>query len=170
MTLRIRQAGSMWHKAARRVLRLLIAAALSAGPAGIVHGQVSRVVSSDPATGLAIGGYDPMSYFVAGQPKKGTDLYEFEWQGASWRFVSEANRYAFARDPAVYAPGFGGHGALAMAQGTANAGNPAIWVIYKNALYLFFSTEARRKWLLAPETYIDRAQKKWPNVMAGLSR
>lgn len=128
------------------------------------RGQAAQTVWTDPATGIAIGGYDPLSYFIGGRPGLGSMRHEYEWRGVSWRFSNAANRHAFRRNPKVYAPRFGGHGAMAMAQGHANAGNPTIWLIHKSRLYLFYSLAARRKWLLAPKSTISRATSNWPKL------
>jgi len=36
---------------------------------------------TDPATGFAVGGYDPVSYFTPGGPRRGSADYEATWRG-----------------------------------------------------------------------------------------
>jgi hypothetical protein len=60
--------------------------------------------------GLAIDGYDSVSYFTEERPVKGSSDFKFEWQGAAWRFeaslqddtaaatiCSKKSRVAFSR-------------------------------------------------------------------------
>jgi YHS domain-containing protein len=58
--------------------------------------------------GIAIKGYDTVAYFTEGRPVKGKEEFEYEWQGARWRFASAANRDKFKADPQAYAPKYGG--------------------------------------------------------------
>ena len=58
--------------------------------------------------GLALQGHDPVAYFTVGTPTKGHANISREWDGATWRFASDANRDRFDADPQKYAPAFGG--------------------------------------------------------------
>ena len=57
---------------------------------------------------MAIGGYDPVAYFLDGQPHRGVEDFQFDWARATWLFGSEGNLVAFKDRPDVYAPVFGG--------------------------------------------------------------
>ena len=59
--------------------------------------------------GVAIKGYDPVAYFTKGQPIKGKKEFEFEWNGAKWRFADAEHRDLFKSDPEKYAPQYGGY-------------------------------------------------------------
>jgi YHS domain-containing protein len=115
----------------------------------------------DPLTGVAIGGADPVSYFVEGAPLSGKPDYEYDWQGIPWYFANGANRDVFMRSPETYAPQFGGHGALSMAQGYLSDGNPQIFAIVAQRLYLFYSVENRTAFLASPAAAIDNARRNW---------
>ena len=60
-------------------------------------------------TGLAISGFDPVAYFTEGKALFGRPEFEFNQDGAVWRVSNEGNKGAFAKNPEVYAPRFGGH-------------------------------------------------------------
>lgn len=62
----------------------------------------------DRNTGLAIGGVDPVAYFDGRGPKIGRADLEFRHANAVWRFSNEGNRAAFAANPNIYMPRFGG--------------------------------------------------------------
>ncbi len=102
-----------------------------------------KVFVPDPITGYAIGGHDPVSYFVDGQPRKGDRAHEYKWGGAEWIFVNEGNMAAFARDPDSYAPMFAGCGGYALSEGFATAGNPFIYAVVEGRLVFFHSVVNR---------------------------
>jgi YHS domain-containing protein len=121
-------------------------------------------------TGLAIDGFDPVSYFVDGKPRLGRPIFEVRYGGASWRFANEGNMAAFTADPEVYAPRFGGHDPVAIERGAATPGHPALWIIAEHRLYLFYSEEAREAFANDPESAIDSAERHWPEVRRNISR
>ncbi len=96
--------------------------------------------------GVALKGYDAVSYFTEGKPAKGSSSQIFEWQGASWHFVSEANRAAFAADPEKYAPQFGGYCAYAASEGYLYDASPNYWRIVDGKLYLNYNGSAQKRW------------------------
>jgi YHS domain-containing protein len=130
----------------------------------------SRRVVTDPNSGLAIYGFDAVAYFTDQKAIKGKYVYEYVWKDVSWLFASEANKVVFEKDPEVYAPEFGGHGALAMARGYVATGNPEIWAIYQNRLYFFYSYTNRAAWAQAVDQHVDRAQENWQSSETQLSR
>lgn len=136
-----------------------IAAAPLAGP----------VFASEPAVfaegGLALGGYDPVAYFVAGSPARGSADHVHSWNGAEWRFASDANRAAFAADPEKYAPQFGGYCAWAVAEGYTASTDPDAWSIVDDKLYLNFSRGVQRRWERDIPGNISRANGNWPKVL-----
>ncbi|WP_107990687.1 YHS domain-containing (seleno)protein [Breoghania corrubedonensis] len=128
---------------------------------GAGHTIPQRYVLVDPATGLAIGGYDPVAYFVDRRPRLGKPRFEFVWSRTIWRFVNEGNLAAFKDAPQVYAPQFGGHDASALAEDRLSPGDPRVWAIYHQRLYLFYSPARRFSWLVAPDSYLRRANESW---------
>src|SRR4051794_16265067 len=140
----------------------------------VLH-QPAAAQAADPAvfnrnTGLAIDGYDPMAYFMDGKPRLGRPDFEVRYGGAGWRFANEGNMAAFAADPEVYAPRFGGHDPVAIVRGAATPGHPMLWVIEEHRLYLFYSEEAREAFANDPESAIDSAERHWPEVRRNISR
>jgi YHS domain-containing protein len=133
-------------------------------------GAATEWVVVNRHTGLAIDGFDPVSYFVDGAPKFGRADLELPFAGATWRFRNEGNRSAFAAAPEVYAPRFGGHDPVAMARGVATAGNPALWLIVQKRLYFFYSAEARTAFSRDPEKIVGDAEQNWNEVRQTLVR
>lgn len=61
------------------------------------------------ADGVAIKGYDPVAYFTLGEPAKGSQEFEYAWQGAKWRFANAEHLGLFKADPGKYAPQYEGY-------------------------------------------------------------
>ena len=119
----------------------------------------------DPVRGLALSGFDPVAYFTDSKALAGRDDLEMSLAGATWRFRNEGNRAAFAANPEVYLPAFGGYDPIAVTRGVATPGHPQIWLITGERLYLFYSTEARETFAAASGALASEAQKKWPSVL-----
>ena len=132
-------------------------------PGARAGGPLERVVV-DPASGLAISGFDPVAYFSRGKPAQGLPELELRRAGVIWRFENEGNRAAFAEKPEVYGPQFGGYDPVAVGRDLSVAGHPQIWVIDGERLYLFYDDAARAEFLADPERIIERARQKWPSV------
>ena len=65
-------------------------------------------VNTDPQ-GLAIEGYDTVTYFTHGKPLKGSKEFTYQWMGAQWRFASTEHLNLFKSNPEKYAPQYGGY-------------------------------------------------------------
>jgi len=118
----------------------------------------------DRHTGLALFGVDPVGYFTDGKPVLGLPEFEYAHAGAIWRFRNEGNRAAFAADPDVYMPGYGGYDPVGIARGRATPGFPALWVIYEERLYLFYTAEARQAFIADPASVIASASARWAAI------
>lgn len=123
-----------------------------------------RIVS-DWRTGLALYGFDPVTYFTGPAPAQGRADMEYAYGGVTWRFSNEGNRAAFSEHPDVYMPQFGGYDPIAVAQGTATAGHPALWVIRAGRLYVFHSPQTRQAFIESGDHAIAAAEKAWPQVV-----
>src|ERR1041384_3124921 len=131
--------------------RYVFLAALFLGLVGpLVEAATTERVVTDRHTGLAIYGIDPVAYFTNGKPTIGRENFELRYAGAVWRFDNEGNRAAFAADPDVYMPQFGGYDPLGVSRGVATPGNPVLWIISDQRLYLFYTAEARAAFLGNP--------------------
>lgn len=157
--------------AAALVVALLASPALGgertpAGAMTAIVGASERVVA-DPHSGLAVGGFDPVSYFL-GAPRPGEAGREVIYKGAVWRFAGEANREAFRRDPESYAPRIGGHDPVAMAQGRPAAGDAAFFAVVDERLYLFRDETSRQRFL-AETDLAPQAEARWRAIEARLA-
>ncbi|MEO1492150.1 MAG: YHS domain-containing (seleno)protein [Pseudomonadota bacterium] len=115
--------------------------------------------------GTAIDGTDPVSYFTEGRPVEGSSDYTHDWNGATWRFSSEANRDAFATAPEKYAPQYGGYCAWAVSQGYTASTDPDAWKIVDGKLYLNYNQSVQETWEKDVPGYIATADGNWPKVL-----
>src|SRR5882757_7837387 len=77
--------------------------------ARVIGGQSRVAAVNTNLLGTALKGYDPVAYFEDGKPVKGRDEFRHDWNGGKWYFATAAHRDTFAKDPAKYAPQFGGY-------------------------------------------------------------
>lgn len=115
--------------------------------------------------GVAINGYDPVSYFSDAKPVVGTDKQAVMWKGAIWQFSSASNRVAFESNPWAFAPRYGGYCAYAMSIGQTLSTDPMAWRIHNNQLFLIHDLATRQVWLHDIVGNIDRANQNWPAVL-----
>jgi hypothetical protein len=159
--------------AARRTRkRYICLAALIIGVTGlgpVLQAATTERVVVDRYTGLAIYGIDPVGYFTNGKPTAGRENFELRHAGAIWRFDNEGNRAAFAADPDVYMPQFGGYDPVGVSLGVARPGTPALWAVSGQRLYLFYTVDARATFLANPAAMIAAAKARWSGVKSELA-
>ena len=114
--------------------------------------------------GVAIKGYDPVSYHTMKQAVKGDRQFTSEWKGVNWLFSSQENRDLFSNNPDKYAPEYGGYCAYAAAKGSLAPIDPNAWTIYDDKLYLNYSSSIRKKWRKDIEGYVKKADNNWPKL------
>ncbi len=115
-------------------------------------------------TDLALRGYDPVSYFTDGAPTPGEIDITAEHQGATYRFASAEHKAMFEADPAKYAPQYGGYCAFGLAQGYKFDGDPQVWKIVDDKLYLNLSSKVSTIWQQDVPGNIENADAKWQMV------
>ncbi len=146
-----------WQSSIRIVLATLL---LLAAPA--LMAQQPSVFSED---GLAIRGYDPVAYFTLGEATLGSDQFEAQWNGATWRFSSAEHRERFVADPAAYAPQYGGYCAWAVSRGSTASIDPHAWTIHDGALYLNYNRSIHQRWQRDIPGNIARGDANWPGLL-----
>jgi hypothetical protein len=152
----------------RTSFRLAALVVLGLGLAGPLAAATTERIVVDRNTGLAISGFDPVAYFTDAKPLLGKIEHEQRVAGAVWRFRSAGNSAAFKADPDVYMPRFGGYDPVGVARGVAVPGNPMLWTISDDRLYLFYSEETRAEFTGDRDRTIDAADRGWPTVLLKL--
>jgi YHS domain-containing protein len=129
------------------------------------HSQ-PRVINNDK--GVAVQGYDVVAYFTDKAAVKGSAQHAHIWNGVEWRFASPEHLDAFVKDPARYAPAFGGYCAYGVSRGYAVDVDPEAFAVVDGALYLNYSKSVQRTWNEDRVGYISKARQRWPEVLTGL--
>lgn len=128
-----------------------------------------QTIVTDPLSGVAIEGYDAVSYFTEPEPLPGVPDYEHVWQGVPWYFASAANRDVFMRNPEIYAPQFGGHCVMSLSRGFLSDGKPRLFIIDGMKLYLFYSLANREAFLAESRVATAAANASWHQLSPGLT-
>jgi len=115
--------------------------------------------------GVAINGYDPVGYFTAGKPVRGSSKHTSSYNGATWRFASADSKAKFDAEPAKYAPQYGGYCAWAVAKGTTAKTDPDAWRIHKGKLYLNYNKSIQARWQKDIPSNVKQADANWPKVL-----
>ena len=157
----------MMRQIGKQILTLAVVLAALAGP--VSGQQLVTTTVTDPLTGVALDGFDPVTYFTEPKPQPGSPDFVHYWGGVPWYFVSAANRDVFMRAPQVYAPQHGGYCGMSLARGFLSDGKPQFYVIEKMKLYLFYSAANREAFLLSRGEAVAAAQKNWAALAPGLT-
>ncbi len=116
--------------------------------------------------GLAIQGYDPVSYFKD-KPIEGKKEFSKQYKGATYRFATSQNRDEFAKKSEKYTPEYGGWCAYAMADGDKVSIDPETYKIIDGKLYLFYHTffsNTLAKWNEDENKLHQKADAAWQKI------
>jgi hypothetical protein len=134
------------------------------------HAATTERIVTNRFSGLAIDGFDPVAYFTDSRPVQGLENFE-AWQGGVvWRFHNEGNRASFLAHPEIYGPQFGGYDPVDVARGVTVAGNPRLWFVAGERLFLFSREASRDAFAAHPGRYLQRATTRWQTLQHELSR
>ncbi|MBS1553986.1 MAG: YHS domain-containing protein [Bacteroidetes bacterium] len=133
----------------------------------ITYSQVDPVSKE----GVAIAGYDVVSYFLSNKPAKGDAKFKSQYGGVTYYFSSIDNQKLFEANPLKYVPQYDGYCALAVSYGQKISINPETYKITNDKLYLFFNGKTSNgkvnsldTWNKNEEKYFNKAEKWWPDV------
>lgn len=142
----------------RLLLRLILSAILTLTAGTVLAGDYFE------KDGAALRGYDPIAYFTDGKPVKGSSAHRYEYKGSTFYFATAANQQRFARDPAKYAPQFGGFCALGTANGYKVSTQPDAFAVVDGKLYLNHDVKVLERWREDVPGNITKAENNWPEV------
>lgn len=116
-------------------------------------------------SGLAIEGYDPVSYFTKSKAEKGNSKWAVLHNGVTYYFSSEGNKELFKSNPAKYEPQYGGWCAYAMgANGEKVEVDPETFKVLNGKLYLFYhswTNNTLTKWNKDETNLRNKADLNW---------
>ncbi len=126
------------------------------------NGTGGKTLVNTDAKGVALEGYDPISYFADGNPTKGDPKIEATYDGALYHFASQAHREMFEKNPSKYAPAYGGYCGYAASIGKVRPANPLVWSIVEGQLIVQHTKGAVELWEKDVLGNKAKADKYWP--------
>ena len=118
-------------------------------------------------TGLAIQGYDPISY-ILGKPQKGSSTFSYKYNGATYFFSNSKNMELFKSSPTRFEPAYGGWCAYAMgATGEKVEVDPETYKIINGKLFLFYNAYFNNtlpKWNKNEKNLNKTADTNWAKI------
>jgi len=132
-----------------------------------LHAQVDPVSKS----GVAIGGYDVVSYFTTNNAVKGQAQHKANYNGVTYYFSNAQNQQLFESNPQKYLPQYDGYCALAVSYGKKISVDPQTFKVKDEKLYLFFHGKTSRgsvnsldSWNKDEARLLKKADGLWPDV------
>lgn len=121
-----------------------------------------------PASGVALDGFSPVSYFARGRAELGDPRFQAEHNGATYYFTSADQVEEFKRAPNRYEPACGGWCAFGMAIEDKFPIDPTKFKVVDGKLLLFLNNDevdALKLWNEGDETELLRkADAHWKKV------
>ena len=152
------------RKQGRARLGLVVLALLFVGCTTVLAGRPFPAAWVNEATGYAIGGYDPVNYFVEGKALHPVGAVEAWWGAVSWKFRNPGNKAAFLEHPEIYAPRFGGLDAFLLVKGHFVRGRPTLFDVFEQRLYLFYDQTSLDLWKKYRKAHAKLAAQNWPRA------
>lgn len=135
----------------------LFALAMTAGAQTLVNTDRS---------GLALQGYDAVSYFTDNAATEGSADITSTSGGATYRFASAEHKQMFDADPAKYTPQFGGYCAYAVSRGDTASIDPEAFQIVDGRLLLQYSKSILATFNKDTSANLSKADANWPKLLA----
>ena len=121
-----------------------------------------------PASGIALDGYSPVSYFTEGRAEKGDPKYAVDYNGVTYHLTSARQVEQFKKEPSRYEPQCGGWCAFGMSVEDKFPVDPTKFKIIDDRLYLFLNNEqvdAAQMWERGDSgSLIRKADAHWKKV------
>ena len=118
--------------------------------------------------GIAVGGYDLVSYHQEGGPVAGTEEFSAESGGLTYLFANAENLERFRQAPAEYLPVYRGFCAATLAMGRLACPDYTNFKIEEGRLLLFEVTgftNGRTLWNSDPSDFRQRADANFPRLV-----
>jgi YHS domain-containing protein len=128
--------------------------------------QLTKSKVNVDQAGVILHGYDAVAYFKQNKPVQGSTAYKSTYQGAIYLFASAANKTEFDKNPAKYAPQYGGYCALSLSKGRLADIDPNNFVIYKGKLYVCASAKELRSFKAHEEEDIIKDNRNWRQMIS----
>ncbi|MFI4917704.1 MAG: YHS domain-containing (seleno)protein [Phycisphaerales bacterium JB060] len=128
------------------------------------------LVNVSGASGIALAGFDPVSFFDGSTPLNGSPMIRGEHAGATYLFASEDNRDRFLAKPDRFAPQYGGFCAYGASLGILLPVDITTAQVRNDKLYLNVNAAILERFNADFEGSVQRADANWPGLFAEHAR
>jgi YHS domain-containing protein len=151
--------GQQWPESANTGLekdQMLLAQAETTG-----HKRSKKPLVNVDQNGVILKGYDAVAYLKQNKAVKGDPKYASKYEDATYYFASAEDKSEFDKDPAKYAPQYGGFCANSMSKRRIADIDPNAFFVYKGKLYVCTSPKGMQEFKAKPDENIQAADKNW---------
>lgn len=141
----------------------LLAGLVFTGEPAAAHDVNSTATVNIDKNGMILRNYDPTSYVAGKAPRIGAADYSASSDHAIYRFASSSACDRFVANP-ENKPAFGGFCATGAALEKKLDGDPQIFRIHKDRLYVFVHQQADEIWDKDPAGTLAKANMNWPRI------
>jgi YHS domain-containing protein len=136
-------------------------AAITVSP--VSKGSTTAKINVDDR-GTILKGYDAVAYFKQEKPVKGIPEIKSSYQGATYLFASTEDKADFDKDPAKYAPQYGGFCAYGVSVGVLADVEGPDGFVYKGKLYVCGNKDAGKDFNTDLDSNIEKADANWQKL------
>jgi hypothetical protein len=151
-----------------KFITTLIMSAFTIGIASAQNPAERRKEFNIEKSGLAIEGYDPVSYFTRQKAVEGKKEISLVHNGIGYRFSTPQNKELFKAGPAKYEPQYGGWCAYAMGDsGEKVEIDPETFKVTDGKLYLFYNkffNNTKKSWNKDEQELKAKADRNWMKI------
>lgn len=116
------------------------------------------------ANDVILAGHDVVAYFTDNKAVEGNAAFTAVYNDAIYRFSSATNRDSFRKNPAKYAPQYGGFCAYGMTFGKKFAIDGKAFKVVDGKLYVNKNLDVAKAWGEDIPKHIIEANESWPRV------
>jgi YHS domain-containing protein len=136
---------------------------------GFTQSDVFRNKEFNLDEGVAIKGYDPVSYFTLNKAIRGNKKYSTSYLGVTYYFSTSADKEIFQANAFKYEPQYGGWCAYAMGkEGSKVEVDPETFKIIDSKLFLFYNrffNNTLKSWNLDEPRLHEQADANWQKLL-----
>ena len=121
-------------------------------------------VNNTAASLTGVQGYDLVSYHTSKRPIRGNGHFIGNYNDVTYLFANQKNLTEFNKNPQKYIPAYGGYCAFGASVGKKFVGDPEVWRLVNDKLYLNLDTRIQEQWLKDVDGRIKSANKNWRSI------
>ncbi len=113
---------------------------------------------------MGVQGYDLVSYRNGKKPIPGNGNLLSTHKGVTYLFANQANKEAFDESAEKFVPAYGGYCAFGVSVKKKFIGDPTVWKVVNDRLYLNLDTGIQEMWLADVPGKIAQADNNWEAI------